>query len=97
MAGGPGTEGGSDGAIYDMVLDKGTMLLWVRIGGPHAKREVGLGGPYEFFKDQVIFGSGGSGYIMDFTYQHRTLTLSNLRDGDCGDRAIFTTKPWIRQ
>lgn len=97
VAGGPGTEGGSDGAIYDMVLEKGTMLLWVRIGSPHAKREVAWEAPYEFFKDQVIFGSGGSGYIMDFTYQHRTLTLSNLRNGDCGDRAIFTTKPWIRQ
>lgn len=97
MTGGPGKEGGPDINIYDMVLDRGTMRIWLRVGGPDAKREMAWEAPYEFFKDQVVFGSSGSGYVMDFTYKDGTLTLSNLRNGECGDRAIFTTRPWIRQ
>ena len=68
------------------------------IGLDPAERELGLELPYQFFKDQlVITGNDGSKMTVDFTYKDGKLTLSDLRGGECGDRAIMTTKPWIRQ
>jgi TRAP-type C4-dicarboxylate transport system substrate-binding protein len=93
-----GAEAGPDGAIYDMVFEKGIVRLWVRVGGPDAERELGLESPYQFFKDQlVVTQTDGSKMVVDFTYKDGKLTLSHLRGGECGDRAIMTTKPWIRQ
>jgi TRAP-type C4-dicarboxylate transport system substrate-binding protein len=93
-----GAEAGPDGAIYDMVFEKGIVRLWFRVGGPDAERELGLEVPYQFFKDQlVVTGDDGSKIVVDFTYKDGKLTLSNPRGGECGDWAIMTTKPWIRQ
>jgi TRAP-type C4-dicarboxylate transport system substrate-binding protein len=93
-----GAEAGPDGAIYDMVFEKGIVRLWFRVGGPDAERELGLEVPYQFFKDQlVITGDDGSKIVVDFTYKDGKLTLSNPRGGECGDWAIMTTKPWILQ
>ena len=65
---------------------------------PEAERELGLEVPYQFFKDQlVVSGTDGSRTVVDFTYGDGKLTLSNPRGWECGGRAIFTTKPWIRQ
>jgi TRAP-type C4-dicarboxylate transport system substrate-binding protein len=92
-----GPEAGPKGAIYDMVLEKGTLSLSVRVGSPNAKREFGFEGNYRFFKDQMQFGDLSAPYTVDFAYDGRKLTMSNLRGGECGDAAIWTTKPWIRQ
>jgi len=93
-----GAEAGPDGAIYDMVFEKGILRVWLRVGGPDAERELGLEVPYQFFKDQlVITQNDGSKIVVDFTYKDGKLTLSNPRGGECGDWAIMTTKPWIRQ
>jgi TRAP-type C4-dicarboxylate transport system substrate-binding protein len=93
-----GAEAGPEGAIYDMVFEKGIVRIWVRVGGPDAERELGLELPYQFFKDQlVITGNDGSKITVDFTYKDGKLTLANPRGGECGDWAIMTTKPWIRQ
>jgi TRAP-type C4-dicarboxylate transport system substrate-binding protein len=93
-----GPEGGPEGATYDLVLDKGTLRVWVRVGSPDAERELGLEVPFEIFKDQLAFMEGdGTRIVFDFTYEDGKFTLSNQRGGDCGGRAIFTTKPWIRQ
>jgi TRAP-type C4-dicarboxylate transport system substrate-binding protein len=94
-----GPEAGPDGAIYDMVFEKGIVRMWIRVGGPDAERELGHEAPYQFFKDQLIFTeSDGSRTVFDFTYKDGKLTLSNMRGvDDCGGRAILTTKPWIRQ
>ena len=91
-------EAGPEGAIYDMVLEKGIVRIWLRVGGPDAERELGLEVPYQLFKDQlVVSGDDGSKMVVDFTYEDGKLTLSNPRGWECGDWAIFTTKPWIRQ
>jgi TRAP-type C4-dicarboxylate transport system substrate-binding protein len=93
-----GAEAGPGGAIYDMVLEKGIVRLWIRVGSPEAERELGLEVPYQFFKDQlVVIGDDGSRMVLDFTYKDGKLALSNPRGWECGDWAIFTTKPWIRQ
>lgn len=90
---------GPDGrSIYDMVLEKGILRIWERVDGPDAERELGLEVPYQFFKDQlVVTETDGSKMVVDFTYKDGKLTLSNARGWHCGDWAIFTTKPWIRQ
>jgi TRAP-type C4-dicarboxylate transport system substrate-binding protein len=91
-------EASPEKTIYDMVLEKGILRIWERVGGPDAERELGLEVPYQFFKDQlVVTGDAGSKMVVDFTYQDGRLTLSNPRGWECGDWAIFTTKPWIRQ
>src|SRR5688500_6815922 len=91
-------EAGPEGAIYDMVLEKGIVRIWLRVGGPDAERELGLEVPYQLFKDQlVVSGDDGSKMVVDFTYEDGKLKLSNPRGWECGDWAIFTTKPWIRQ
>ena len=33
-----GAEAGPEGAIYDMVLEKGIVRLWLRVGGPDPTR-----------------------------------------------------------
>lgn len=95
-----GPESGPQGAIYDLELNRGTMRVWVRVGGPEAPRELGLDVPYQFFKDQLVvtgMADDSPRTVFDFTYDDDKLTLSNARGADCGGRAIFTTKPWIRQ
>jgi len=93
-----GAEAGPEGAIYDMVLEKGIIRMWIRVGSPDAERELGLEAPYQFFKDQLVIDDpDGSRPTLDFTYKDGKMTFSNMRGGDCGGRAIFTTKPWIRQ
>ena len=95
-----GPESGPEGAIYDLELNGGTMRVWVRVGSPDAPRELGLDVPYQFFKDQLVvtgMADDSPRTVFDFTYHDDKLTLSNARGADCGGRAIFTTKPWIRQ
>jgi hypothetical protein len=93
-----GAEAGPEGAIYDMVFEKGILRMWLRVGGPDAERELVLEVQYQFFKDQLVFiNADGSKMVVDFTYKDGKLTLSHLRGGECGDRAIMTSKPWIRQ
>ena len=93
-----GAEAGPEGAIFDMVFEKGILRIWERVGRPDAERELGLEVPYQFFKDQlVVTDTDGSMMVVDFTYKDGKLTLSNPRGWHCGDWAIFTTKPWIRQ
>jgi TRAP-type transport system periplasmic protein len=95
-----GPESGPEGAIYDMVFDGGTLRLWVRVGGPDAERELGLEVPYQFFKDQLVLtgmADNSPKTTFDFSFEHGRLSLSNARGSDCGGRAIFTTKPWVRQ
>ena len=97
-----GAEAGPGGAIYDMEFHRGTMQLWIRVGGPNAARELGDEVGYRFFQDQLQFlNSDGSTTTWDYTYADGKLTLDNPRNPtngeDCGGRAIYTTKPWIRQ
>jgi len=93
-----GAEAGPEGSIYDMVFEKGIVRMWLRVGGPDAERELGLEVPYQFFKDQlVVTGNDGSKMVVDVSYKDGKLTLTNPRGWECGDHAIFTTKPWIRQ
>ncbi|WP_041789550.1 TRAP transporter substrate-binding protein [Microlunatus phosphovorus] len=97
-----GPEGGPGGAIYEMEFDRGTWRQWVRVGGRGATRELGAEGQYRFFKDQLqILEVDGSTTTWDYTYTDGELRLSNPRNPESGveciARAIFTTKPWIRQ
>ena len=76
-----GAEAGPEGAIYDMVLEKGIVRLWFRVGGPDAERELGLGGSLP-----VLQGPAGRSpatmaakWSFDFTYKDGKLTLSNPR------------------
>lgn len=80
--------------IYDLTLERGSLTLWVRVGGPTANREVGTTETYRILNDhQLAFGDVTS---LDFKVDRKALTLSGMEGGDCGGRAIFTTKPWIR-
>jgi len=87
-----GEEGTSREVIYDLMLDHGSMELWVRVGGAGAKRELGLAETYTVESHQVRFGN----FTADFTVDTRALMLTNLEGGECGDVAIFTTKSWTR-
>jgi TRAP-type C4-dicarboxylate transport system substrate-binding protein len=89
---------GPDGrSTYDMVLEKGILRIWERADGPDAERELGLEVPYQLFKDQMVVADNRGKMVVDFTYKDGKLTFSNPRGWHCGDWAIFTTKPWIRQ
>lgn len=88
---------GPEGAIFDMVLEKGILRIWERVNAPDAERELGLEVPYQFFKDQMVVSDNRGKMVVDFAYKDGKLTFSNPRGWYCGDHAIFTTKPWIRQ
>ena len=88
-----GAEGTAAKVVYQLTLDHGSMELWVRVGGASAKRELGMTESYTVKGNQLTMG----GLTADFTLNGTTLTLSNIQGGECGDRAIWTTKPWIRQ
>ena len=93
-----GAEAGPQGAMYDLVFEKGIARMWIRAGSPQAERELGLDVPYQFFKDQLVLTDpDGSRNAFDFAYKGGKLTFSNPRGGTCDGWAIFTTKPWIRQ
>jgi hypothetical protein len=89
-----GAEGTSAQVLYELVLDQGSVKIWVRVGGPTATRELGFADSYRILNPhQISFG----GLTADFRLDGQALTLSNMQGGECGDVAIWTTKPWIRQ
>lgn len=53
---------------------------------------VGMAETYTVSDQQLTFG----GLTADFTLEAKALTLSNMQGGECGDVAIWTTKPWSR-
>jgi hypothetical protein len=88
-----GSEGTSPLVLYELNLDHGSLVLWVQVGGPTAKREVGTTETYRIDGQRIAFADAS----FDFKLQGNALTLSNMRGGDCGGGAIFMTKPWIRK
>ena len=93
-----GPESTSPQTVYELVLDRGTIRLGVRIGGPQAALEPAYSGTFRVEGNRFIFGDSGSAMTTTFTLTNKNgLTLTNLQGGQCGDVAIWTTKPWIRR
>ena len=92
-----GPEGSTRLAVYDLSLDQGHLGLTVRLGGPRAPAEPAFSGTFQVTDHQVVFGDSVAPLTADYTVDGRALTLSNLKGGECGDRAIWTTRPWIRR
>lgn len=90
-----GAEGASAMVVYELALDHGSLRLWVRVGGPKAPREPADHSAFRVAGYQFIFHDEAT--TSTFSYDGRELKLSDLRGGQCGDRAIWTTKPWLRQ
>ena len=89
-----GAEGTAAQVLYELILDRGSVEIWVRVGGATAKRELGFSDSYHILNPhRIIFGS----LTADFRLDGQALTLSNMQGGQCGDVAIWTTKPWIRE
>ena len=86
------------GAIYDMVLEKGIVRIWS--GRAARTPNASTGWKFRTSSSRTRWsstGDDGSKMVVDFTHQDGKLTLSNPRGWECGDWAIFTTNPWIRQ
>jgi hypothetical protein len=93
-----GPEGASPLTVYELALDRGTIRLGVRVGGPKAALEPAYSGTFRVEGNRFIFGDSGSAMTTTFTLTNKNgLTLTNLQGGQCGDVAIWTTKPWTRQ
>jgi hypothetical protein len=90
-----GPEGTSRRAVYDLSLDRGELQLSVRIGGVSAPSEPADAGSFRTIGTQFEFTDAGMSAAYSFDGQR--LTLTDLQGGECGDRAIWTTKPWVRQ
>ncbi|GAA2156974.1 hypothetical protein FHX52_4348 [Humibacillus xanthopallidus] len=88
-----GPEGTSPQVLYELDLDHGSLVVWVQVGGPAAKREVGLADNYRIDGHRISFGDASFEYALI----GHALTLSKMQGGDCGGGAIFMTKPWIRK
>ncbi|GEM_PF-2295875 len=89
-----GAEGTAAQVLYELILDRGSVEIWVRVGGATAKRELGFSDSYHILNShQITFGP----LTADFRLDGQALTLSNMQGGECGDVAIWTTKPWIRE
>lgn len=91
-----GAEGSSGLTVYELSLADGAVSLSVRVGGPKAAPEPAFDGPFRVEQDQFIFGDGADPMTATFQVTDRGLALSHLKGGSCGDRAIWTTKPWTR-
>lgn len=91
-----GAEGSSALTVYELSLTNGAVSLSVRVGGPKAALEPAFDGLFRVEQNQFIFGDGADPLSATFQVTDRGLTLSHLRGGFCGDRAIWTTKPWTR-
>jgi len=87
-----GPEGTSPLVLYELDLDHGSLVLWVQVGGPTAKREVGLTDSYRIDGQRISFGDAS----FEYSLNGQALTLSKMQGGDCGGGAIFMTNPWIR-
>jgi len=92
-----GPEGSSPLAVYELTLKNGTVQLAVRIGGLKAPLEPAYSGSFRVERNQFIFGDGGNPLTAKFTVNADALTLKDLQGGQCGDIAIWTTKPWTRR
>ena len=92
-----GAEGKSNRSVYDLTLDHGQVQLAVRIGGPSAPLEPAFSGSFQIDHKKFLFGDTATPLTTDYSFDGKSLTLTNLQGGQCGDRAIWTTKPWMRQ
>ena len=81
---------------HELVLRDGVIELWGWTSDDPADRELVLEGTYRFFESQLQFGDPAATFTVDFSYDGTKLTMSNLRNGECGDRIVWTTQPWIR-
>ena len=89
-----GPEGRSRRAVYELSLANGEMQLWVRIGGPTAPREPADSGSFRVTTGhKFVFYDGAE---ATFSYDNRTLKLSDMTGAACGGEAIWTTRPWTR-
>ena len=92
-----GLEGTADRSVYELSLDRGLVQLSVRIGGPSAPLEPAFSGTFRVHDKQLDMEDEGVPVPFAFSYDGHELTLTALKELECGGRAIWTTKPWIRQ
>ncbi len=82
------------GRRFDLQLHKGGVQLWEQVGaGP---REMGWYGSYRVFRDRFeLIESPGHSMTTHWAFDGKALTLSDLRNGECGDATVWTTHPWV--
>jgi TRAP-type C4-dicarboxylate transport system substrate-binding protein len=92
-------------SLHEMVVEGNAIRLYeypgdTRTGDP----ELGFSGTYRVFRGKFELLEDGiaSPLVFDYTFDGKTLTLSNLRgalrqaaDG-CAHRVVWTTRPWVK-
>jgi TRAP-type C4-dicarboxylate transport system substrate-binding protein len=79
-------------------LEKGRVTEYSLSSAPGATPEVGWLGTYRVFRDRIDFSENQTGIVLSATWtlDGRTLTLSDLKGGTCGDANVWTVRPWTR-
>ncbi len=83
--------------VDEIILDHGSLQLWNWKEGHEEEREQGWDGSYTFFMGQMLITDSSARLTVDFTFDGKTLELSNMRGGACGDIRAWTTGIWTRQ
>jgi TRAP-type C4-dicarboxylate transport system substrate-binding protein len=91
------SEAGYDQTLLELQLSNGDITQYEQLGGAGGTRRLGWVGRYRVFRDRLELTEASTGATMTtlWTYHLDRLTLTDMRNGRCGDDIVWTTHPWI--
>jgi TRAP-type C4-dicarboxylate transport system substrate-binding protein len=91
----PGSPEGDRTSVYVLHLTDGDVSMDVQPGGT-GDPVTAYRGSYRVFRDQLEL-SDGVPLTAHFTVDQNALVLTSMTGGSCGDAAVWTSSPWVRE
>jgi hypothetical protein len=85
-------EANHDENLFTLILDDGSVEMFVEYGGRGGRQDVAWSGTLTIFRDRVELDTMTARWTFDGT----NLTFSDLANyAGCGDVTVWTTHPWV--
>lgn len=82
-----------DGAETNEIIFQDGVVRLYNIPAGSTEHILGFKDSYTVYRDKLTLGP----YTVAWKLTGKTLVLSNLTNGECGDRVVWTAHPWTRQ
>jgi TRAP-type C4-dicarboxylate transport system substrate-binding protein len=90
-------DAGIHGGVQVLQLRAGQVRQGERLAADGGPLDLGWLGSYRVFRDRFELHEASTGGVMTalWSFDGRRLTLSDLKNGECGDETVWTTHPWV--
>jgi TRAP-type C4-dicarboxylate transport system substrate-binding protein len=82
-----------DGAETNEIVFQDGIVRLYNIPAGSTQPTLGFKDSYTIYRDKLTLGA----YTVTWKLTGKTLVLSNLTNGECGDRVVWTAHPWTRR